>query len=69
MRLISRMVNEDNSVTLDKLDEVATACGVEPWQLLLDDFDPASPPDAPITEQDRALLRRLRRMLGPDMPA
>ena len=33
---------------------------------LVDDLDPDSPPDAPITEQERKLLRRLRRILEED---
>lgn len=63
VRMIDRLTKGQHAVTLDKLQEIAEACGLQAWQLLVDDFDPASPPDSPISDEDRALLRRLRRML------
>lgn len=69
MRLIDRLLKSQHAITLDKLEEVAAACGLKPWHLLIEDLDPGSPPDAPITEQERAILRRLRRLLGDDGPA
>lgn len=62
VKLIERMAKGMHSVTLDKIDEVAQACGLQAWQLLLEDLDPASPPDAPISEEERAMLRKLRRL-------
>lgn len=64
VRLISRLVKEEHAVTLDVLDKVASAVGLQAWQLLLPDLDPASPQDAPISEDERKLLARLRRLLG-----
>jgi len=64
VRLIDRLTKAENAVTLDKLQEIADACGLQPWQLLLEDFDPAQPADAPITEQERSLLKRLKKLLG-----
>jgi hypothetical protein len=55
-------------VTLDKLQEVADACGLKPWHLLYEELDPESPPDAPVSESDRAMLRKLRRLLGDPPP-
>lgn len=63
VRLVDRLVKGKHAITLDKLEELATACGLKPWHLLVDDLDPASPPDQPVSEDDRALLRRLRRLL------
>lgn len=64
VRLISRLVAGDN-VSIQKLDELAHELGLKPWQLLLEDFDPAGKaPEPPLTEEDRALLRRLRRVIG-----
>lgn len=65
VRLMTRLVNGDHAVTLDKLDEVAQACGVKPWQLLLEDFDVDGQAEPlPLSDEDRALLRRLRRVIG-----
>ena len=64
VRLIDRLSKGKHAVTLDKLDEIAAACGLQPWQLLLADLDPAHPPDAVISEEERALLRKLRRLLS-----
>jgi ACT domain-containing protein len=63
VRLIDRLVKGEHAVTIDKLDELAVACGLQPWQLLLPDFDPASPADAPISEGERDMLKKLRRLL------
>ncbi len=64
VRLIDRMVKGQHAVTLDKIEEVASACGLKAWHLLLEEFEPGARPDAPITEEERAMLRRLRRLLG-----
>lgn len=63
VRLITRLVAGDN-VSVQKLDELAAVLGLKPWQLLLEDFDPAGKPEPPLTDEDRALLRRLRRVIG-----
>lgn len=63
VRLIDRLTKEQHAVTLDKLDEIAAACGLQTWQLLLENFDPAAPADAPVTSEDKALLKKLRRLL------
>lgn len=64
VRMIDRLVKGQHSVTLDKLTEIADACGLKPWHLLIEDLDLAAAPDAPISEEDRKLLQRLRRLLG-----
>lgn len=65
VRMIDRLTKGQHAVTLDKLDEVAAAIGLKPWMLLIEDLDPANPPDAPISEADREMLTKLRRLLGP----
>jgi hypothetical protein len=62
--MIDRLVKGQHAVTLDKLEEIAAACGLQPWHLLIEDLDPASPPDAPISAEDRAMLIKLRRLLS-----
>lgn len=63
VRLIDRLSKGEHAVTLDKLDEIAEACGLKPWQLLLEDLDPKNPPEAPVTEDERRMLTRLRKLL------
>ena len=64
VRMIDRLVKRQHAVTLDTLEEIAGALGLKPWHLLLDDLAPGATPDAPITAEDRALLRKLRKLLG-----
>lgn len=68
VRLIDRLTKGQHAVTLDNIEKVANACGLKPWQLLVEDLDWHSPPDAPITDEERKLLRRLRRLLDEDSP-
>lgn len=63
VRMIDRLTKGEHAVTLDKLDDIASACGIEAWQLLVDGLDADSPPAAKVTEEDRALLSRLRKLL------
>ena len=64
VRLIDRLTKGQHAVTLDKLDEIAKACGLKPWQLLIEDLDPVSPPSAPISDEERQMLRKLHRLIG-----
>lgn len=66
VRLIDRLAKGQHAVTIDKLGEVAHAIGCQPWQLLLPDFDPKNPPDAPISAEERQMLARLRKLLDSD---
>ena len=64
VRLIDRLTKGANAVTLDKLDEIAAACGIKPWHLLIEGLDPKAPPDRPISADDQAMISKLRRLLG-----
>lgn len=64
VKMIDRLTKGEHAVTLDKLEEIAEACGLQTWHLLYDDLDPHSLPDEPITSEERELLRKLRRLLG-----
>jgi hypothetical protein len=64
VRMIDRLVKGQHAVTLDSLEKIADACGLKPWHLLLEDLDPGNPPEAPITPEDRAMLGKLKRLLG-----
>ena len=63
VRMIDRLAKGEHAVTLDKLDEIASACGLQAWQLLIEDLNPAEPVDAPISAEERAMLAKLRRLL------
>ncbi len=64
VRMIDRITKKQHAITLDSLDEIAQACGLQAWQLLVPDLDPAKPPVAEITAEDRALLDRLKGLLS-----
>lgn len=64
VRMIDRLLKGQHAVTLDKLDEIASALGLSAWHLLVEDLDPADSPDAPISATDKAMLQRLKRLLG-----
>ena len=64
VKLVERLAKNSHAVTLDKLEDVAKAVGLQAWQLLLPDVDPDNPPTASLTADDKALLDRLRRALN-----
>jgi len=64
VRMIDRLVKGQHAVTLDSLEKIASACGLKPWHLLLEDLDATNPPEVTITDEDRAMLAKLRRLLG-----
>lgn len=63
VRLIERITEGDHNTTLEKIDEIASACGVPAWQLLLPDFEPGTKLEPPLTKSDRELLERLKGLL------
>lgn len=63
VKMIDRLTKASHAVTLDKLELIAAATGLQSWQLLLPDLDPTAPADAPISEDDRKMLAKLRRLL------
>jgi hypothetical protein len=66
VKLVERLVKNSHAVTLDSLQTVAEACGLQAWHLLLENFAPGESLDAPVTEEDRKMLRKLRRLLDED---
>jgi hypothetical protein len=62
--MIDRLTKGEHAVTLDKLEQIADACGLKAWHLLLEEFEPGDTPLAPITDEERRLLARLRKLLG-----
>lgn len=63
VKLIDRLSKGENAAGIDKLTEIADACGLQPWHLLLEELQPDTTPDAPITADERKMLERLRKLL------
>lgn len=63
VRLIDRITKGGNA-TLETIDAIAKACDVPAWHLLLPDFEPGAKIDTPVTESERQLLERLKKLLG-----
>lgn len=63
VRMIERITEGDHNTTLEKIDEIASACGVPAWQLLLPDFEPGTTLEPPLTKADKDLLTRLKGLL------
>lgn len=60
---VDRLVKAQTGVSLDTLDEIASAVGLEPWQLLVANLDPAHPPRIAVTETEVLLYERLRKLV------
>lgn len=60
---VDRLVKAETAVSLDTLDEIAAAVGLQPWQLLVVKLDPAHPPRIAVTETEVLLYERLRKLV------
>lgn len=63
VRMIDRMTKSANAFTIDSLDEVAKKCGLQAWQLLVEDGIDMDAGKPPMSDDDRELLDRLKRLL------
>lgn len=63
VRLINRILNGVYDVKLDTLVKIADTLGLQPWQLLLEDFDPEHPQTQPMTAEEKQTLDNLRILL------
>lgn len=57
----TRIKEARTSVGLDIVDKVAGVFGLQAWQLLLPDLDPANVPAAMISDDEKRLYERLKR--------
>lgn len=69
MRLVDRITKGEHAIGLDTLQDLADACGLPAWQLLLEDFEPGKPADVRITAEDKLLIDRLRGLLDVLIPS
>lgn len=56
----TRIKEMRTSVGLDVLEKVAACFDLDPWQLLVVDFDPDDLPIAPLTKNEAAKIERMR---------
>lgn len=59
-RNIHRIIAGAQSPTLDLLGDIADACGMAPWQLLVPALDPENPPVVTMTKAERDFYRKVR---------
>jgi hypothetical protein len=57
---VHRALTQEHSTTLDVVESIAAAAGLQAWQLLMPGLDPANPPVFTITQSERDLYARLR---------
>lgn len=59
-RTVGRILHCEHSPTLKQLDAIAHAFGLLPWQLLVPQLQPESPPTISPSPAERELFDRLR---------
>lgn len=57
---VQRAISGRHATTIDTLDEISRAAGLQPWQLLTPGLDPANPPVYVMTKAERDLYARVR---------
>jgi transcriptional regulator with XRE-family HTH domain len=57
---IYRYLAQDNYPALDKIERIARAFRLQPWQLLVPGLDPTNPPVVFVTEAERQLYESIR---------
>lgn len=59
-RNIQRILNGEQSPSLDSMEDIARACGLEPWQMLMPGIDLSNPPVFVMSQTEAELYDRLR---------
>ena len=60
VRQIDRLTKKQFATTVDTLDEIAAAIGVQPWQLLVPNMTTENPPLLVMSPTERELYERVR---------
>ena len=63
-RQIDRLTKREFATTVDTLDEIAEAIGVQPWQLLVPNMNPDSPPLLVMSKTERELFQRIQSIVN-----
>lgn len=59
-RTVNRIKNAQVSCTVDTLAKIAKVFEIEPWALLVPNYDPANPPVRTMTQDERNFYARMR---------
>lgn len=62
-KTIWRIRKQEQSPTLDKLSAIASAFGLEVWQILIPGLDPSNPPVFVMSSTEQSLYNRMKRNL------
>ena len=62
-RSIDRLIKSENAATVDTLEEIAEAVGLQAWQLLVPDLDLRNPPVLSPGREERELYDRIRALM------
>lgn len=57
---IDNVLHSRKAATLDTIEALAGAYGLQAWQLLVPGLDPANPPVVTVTEEEKELYKRIR---------
>lgn len=63
-RTVGYIINQEHSCGLKQLEAIAQAFDLQPWQLLVPNLDPKSPPVCEFTKVERDLYKKLRTLVG-----
>lgn len=64
-----RVLDTSSMIQLDKIEKVAAALGVQPWELLVPGFDPSNRPLLIESAQEKELIQQVRRIAKPSRPS
>lgn len=59
-RNLQRIMRGEQSPTLDTMEDIAHACGLQPWQMLMPDIDLSNPPVFVMSKVEADLYARVK---------
>ena len=62
-RTVGRILKAEHSPSMDKVQAIADAFGIMPWQLLVPDLDPKNLPACDLTSVEVELYKKLRSLV------
>ena len=57
---VQRLLSGRHATTIDTIETISKAAGLQPWQMLIPNLDPSNPPVFVMTQTERDLYARLR---------
>lgn len=68
-RTVGRILNRDQSPTVEMLEKLAVALDMHAWQLLIPNLDPANPPVFVMSKTERDFYRKVDELRAAEPPA